>query len=163
MRLVAFLLALVLSSTGFVVAIGARTTPGQTPEPSQKSFPDAPGKDTIERLCSTCHSLNYLTNATRTPKEWTDILDLMESLGAPLSEEEWAQIRRYILGKLATVEINKAAAVDLAAVLEIDEKLASAVVAYRMANGDFKTIEDVKKVPDLDAKTVDFRKDRIEF
>jgi len=36
-------------------------------------------------------------------------------------------------------------------------------VEYRGKNGDFKSIDDLKKVPDLDAKKVDLKKDRLAF
>ena len=44
-----------------------------------------------------------------------------------------------------------------------NDAVQKAIVDYRMANGNFKTIDDVKKVPGLDPKKVDYRKNRIEF
>jgi len=41
--------------------------------------------------------------------------------------------------------------------------IAEAIVAYRQANGDFKTLDDLKKVPGLDAVKVDAQKTRITF
>ena len=83
--------------------------------------------------------------------------------GAQATPAEWDQIHKYILGQLATIEVNKATPADLAATFEVDEALGKAIPAYRMANGDFKTIDDVKKVPGLAANKVDYRKNRIEF
>ena len=166
MRPSQFLLALVLSFTGFAIAIGASTAPAQGAQalgPAPRTFPDAPGKDAIQMLCSACHSPAYVTDTGRTPKEWNDIWELMQAYGAQASTDEWTLIRKYILGQLATIEINKAPAADLQAVFDIDEKLATAIVDYRMANGNFMTIEDVKKVPNLDATKVDVRKDRFQF
>jgi competence protein ComEA len=40
---------------------------------------------------------------------------------------------------------------------------AAAVVDYRKKNGDFKTIDDLKKVPDVDGKKLDAKKDRLAF
>ncbi len=51
--------------------------------------------------------------------------------------------------------MNKASAAVLAQVSGIASKDADAVVAYRQKNGDFKTMEDLKKVPGIDAAKLD--------
>jgi competence protein ComEA len=40
---------------------------------------------------------------------------------------------------------------------------AEGVVQYREKNGDFKSIDDLKKVPDLDPKKLDAKKARLAF
>jgi competence protein ComEA len=40
---------------------------------------------------------------------------------------------------------------------------AKAVVAYRTEHGEFKSIDDLKKVPGLDAKLIDEKKGWIAF
>ena len=166
MRPSPFFLAFVLSCTGFAIAIGAQPAPAdsaQTVAPAPHTFPDAPGKDTVQMVCAACHSPDYITDTARTPQGWSDIFDMMLAYGATASDAEWAQIKKYILGQLATIEINKATNAELQALFEIDESLAKAIVDYRMTNGNFKTIDDVKKVPGLDVAKVDYRKDRFEF
>ena len=174
-----FLIALVLASTGFAIAIGAQTTAapadasgaqttaapadasGVAPEPH--TFPDAPGKDVVQMACGACHSPDYVTDAPRNAQGWTDVLDMMKAYGATATDAEWDQIKGYLLGHIATIEVNKATAAELQALFEVDEPLAKAIVDYRTANGNFKTIDDVKTVPGLDAKKVDYRKNRLEF
>jgi competence protein ComEA len=39
----------------------------------------------------------------------------------------------------------------------------SKVIEYRKKNGDFKSLDDLKKVPDVDAKKLDAKKDRLAF
>ena len=162
-----FLLALVLASTGFAIAIGAQTaaTPADASgvAPALHTFPDAPGKDTVQTACAACHSPDYITDAPRNAQGWNDVIDMMKAYGATATDAEWNTIKGYILGQIATVEINKATAVELQALFEVDEPLAKAIVDYRTANSNFKTIDDVKKVPGLDAKKVDYRKNRLEF
>ncbi len=113
--------------------------------------------------CAACHSPDYITDAPRNAKGWSDILDMMQAYGATATDAEWAQIKGYILGQIAQVEVNKATADDLQKLLEVDAPLAKAIVDYRTANGNFKTIDDVKKVPGLAANKVDYRKNRLEF
>ncbi len=156
-----FRLVLLLSFAGFAIAADGRA---QSEQLAPAAFPDAPGRATVQRACTVCHSPNYISNAERTPKEWGDIFDLMASLGTEASDEDWRQIRQYILGQLATIEINKAPAADLQAVFDVDSKLATAIVEYRTAHGgEFNSIDEIKKVPGLDAKKVDARKNRFRF
>ena len=162
-----FLLALVLASTGFAIAIGAQAaaTPADASgvAPALHTFPDAPGKDTVQTVCAACHSPDYVTDAPRNAQGWNDVLDMMKAYGATATDAEWNQIKGYILGQISTIEVNKATAAELQALFEVNEPLAKAIVDYRTANGAFKTIDDVKKVPGLDAKKVDYRKNRLEF
>jgi len=59
--------------------------------------------------------------------------------------------------------VNKSSSADLQTSLELSPKDADAVVAYRTKNGDFKTLDDLKKVPDVDLKKIDDKKDRLIF
>jgi competence protein ComEA len=40
---------------------------------------------------------------------------------------------------------------------------AAAIIEYRAKNGPFKSIEDLKKVPGIDAAKIEARKDRLTF
>ena len=114
-------------------------------------------------VCSACHSPDYITETPRNAKGFADIFEMMKAYGATATDAEWVQIKSYILGQIATIEVNKATAPELQTLFEIDEPLAKAIVDYRTANGNFKTIDDVKKVAGLDAKKIDYRKNRLEF
>ena len=61
------------------------------------------------------------------------------------------------------VNVNKAAAEELAAVLELPRAGASAIVEYREKNGSFKSLDDLKRVPELDWKAIESKKDRLDF
>jgi competence protein ComEA len=61
------------------------------------------------------------------------------------------------------VNVNKATAPQLASGMGLTDTEAAAVVDYRKKNGDFKTIDDLKKVPEVDAKKLDAKKDRLAF
>ena len=61
------------------------------------------------------------------------------------------------------VNVNKATSAQLQSGLGLTAAEADAVIAYRKKNGDFKTIDDLKKVPDLDVKKVDAKKDHLAF
>ncbi len=157
------LVAHLVASAALALAIAAdmpATAAAQSAVPFE--LPAAPGKELVEAVCATCHAADYLEKP-RTPAEWSDVISKMEGYGAQADGDEWGQVRKYIMGQLAVIEVNKASAFDLSAALDIDEKLAATIVDYRMGHGDFKTIEDVKKVPNLDARKVDARKSRFRF
>jgi competence protein ComEA len=81
-----------------------------------------------------------------------------------VTEMEREQIVEYLSRNFAKkVNVNKAPAAEIEATLEIPAKDAAAIVAYRTAQGAFKSVDDLKKVPGLDAKTVEFNKRRVEF
>ena len=60
------------------------------------------------------------------------------------------------------VNINKAPADKIAAVLQLTPSEAAAIVQYREKNGNFKTLSDVEKVAGL-ANKIEAKKALIEF
>jgi competence protein ComEA len=61
------------------------------------------------------------------------------------------------------IYVNKAKAKDLETALELSSADAEAIVRYREEKGSFRTLDDLKKVPGLDAGKVEARKDRLDF
>ena len=56
---------------------------------------------------------------------------------------------------------NTAPAIDLESVAGLLRKEAAALIAYRTKHGPCKTLEDLKKVPGVDFKKIDRRRDRL--
>ena len=61
------------------------------------------------------------------------------------------------------IQANTAAAIELESGLSLRRSQAAAIIAYRTKNGKFKSIEDLKKVPGVDADKIEAKKDRIVF
>ena len=59
--------------------------------------------------------------------------------------------------------MNKATAKDLETALRITEKQAQAIVHQREEKGDFKSIEELEKVPGVDAAKIEANKNRLAF
>ena len=59
--------------------------------------------------------------------------------------------------------MNKASAIELESGLSLRRSQAAAVLAYRAKNGNFKSLDDLKKVPLIDAEKIEEKKDRIAF
>ena len=86
--------------------------------------------------------------------------------GAQGTDDDYTAILEYLVKNFPAnppVNVNKATAAQLASGLGFTTAESEAVVTYRDKNGDFKTLDDLKKVPDLDAKKVDAKKARITF
>lgn len=137
------------------------------PLPAQASadeaLPDAPGKPVVARVCIQCHGLEYVVPSGRSAQVWRDTLDLMRAYGAEASDEDWKTITDYIIVNLAHLNVNKATAEEIGPVFAVNEKVAQGVIAYRDKQGGFKTIEDLKKAPDLDPQKIDALKPRLTF
>jgi competence protein ComEA len=99
----------------------------------------------------------------KTEEEWGETVDNMASIGAKGTEEEFNAVLRYLSRNFTKVNINTAAAEQIAPALDISEAAAQAIVDYRTGKGPFATLSDVAKVPGLDAKKLEDRKDRIAF
>jgi competence protein ComEA len=138
-----------------VSTIGAETL--------QDKFPDGPGKPELVKLCSGCHDAEIVLANLKTPGEWSETLQDMAQQGAEATPTEWGLIEKYLDLNLAIIAINKAAAEELQLTLDVTREVADAVVMYRHDNGPFKSVDDVKKVPGMDAAKVDARKSRFVF
>jgi competence protein ComEA len=98
---------------------------------------------------------------------WEETITKMAGFGAVATDDEYTAILDYLVKNFPAnsgqVNVNKATAAQLASGLGLSDAEAAAVVDYRKKNGDFKTIEDLKKVPDVDGKKFDAKKDKLAF
>jgi competence protein ComEA len=132
-----------------------------------QQWPEGPGKEITIQLCVNCHSADIVQAHRMTRDEWTSTIQKMIMQGAEGTPEQFNAVLDYLtknFGPAAPhVKINEATAADLLNGLSLSEKEAAALVKYRTANGPFKTLDDLKKVPDLDFKKIEAAKDRIDF
>ena len=104
-----------------------------------------------------------MTDSPRTIEGWVDVVYLMKDFGAMATEAEWKTVTDYLVTNLALVDVNKAEAAHVQLVFGVTEAAAKDVVAYRDKQGGFKTIDDLKKAPGLDAAKIDALKERLLF
>jgi competence protein ComEA len=130
-----------------------------------QDMPDGKGKAVVERICYDCHGPENITKKALTKDEWEDVVNDMVAMGATGTDAELDTIIQYLAANFPAVKVNvnKADAKALARGLDLTQTEADAVVAYRDKNGGFKTADDLKKVPGVDAKKIDKKKDRLEF
>jgi len=129
----------------------------------QAGLPDGEGRAVVEKLCITCHGLDYIAPSQRTVRNWLETIELMKSFGAEATDEQWKTVTDYLVGYVAYLQANKATADEFAMLFRIDDKAAQGVVSYREKQGGFKTVDDLKKAPGLDGARVDALQARLLF
>jgi competence protein ComEA len=146
-----------------------QAAPQQPQEQAHPQYPELPagtGKDTLIRVCSKCHSPDNVIANGQDRTGWEDTITKMAGYGAVASDDEFTEILDYLVKNfppVTTVHVNQATAAQLESGLGLSTTEAEAVIEYRKKNGDFKSIDDLKKVPDVDAKKLDAKKDRLAF
>ena len=145
-------------------AAGAQQPAQQQAAAQHTELPAGPGKDTLIRVCSKCHSPDNVLANGQDRSGWENTINQMASFGAIASDDEFSQIVDYLVKNFpAPVHVNQATSAQLVAGLGLTTPEADAVVDYRKKNGDFKSLDDLKKVPDIDAKKLDAKKDQVAF
>lgn len=142
--------------------------PSQAPADKNPELPAGPGKSTLIRVCSSCHSPDNVIANGQDRAGWEATITKMAGFGATGTDDEYTEILEYLVknfpaGSSTPVNVNKATAAQLESGLGFTTAEAEATVKYREKNGDFKTIDDLKKVPDLDAKKLDAKKAKLAF
>jgi competence protein ComEA len=137
----------------------AQTPPAVAKDP----FPESAGKPALLKVCGNCHTAETVIQSFRTRQEWSDVIDQMGRFGAEGSDQEFDQILTYLSRHFSPIKVNKAAAKDLESVLDVPAAVGEAIVTYRSKNGDFKTLDDLKNVPGLEAGRIEALKARIVF
>jgi competence protein ComEA len=133
---------------------------------AQEKLPNGPGRETMKRVCGACHSAENVAGMAKTREEWGAVVGEMAAAGAQGTEDEFNEIVDYLatyFPKTPKINMNKATAKDLESGLELSAKEADAIIHYREEKGSFKSIEDVEKVPGVDAKKIEAKKDRLVF
>lgn len=156
-------LAIVLAAFAGVTSFDVAHARGAAPPAAQASLPEGEGKALVEKLCTTCHGLDYVWPSQRTVQVWRETIDLMRAYGAEATEQQWNTVTDYIIGNLAYLQVNKAAAGEFGMLFGIDEQAAQGVVAYRETQGGFKTIDDLRKAPGLEPARIDALAARLIF
>jgi len=130
-------------------------------------LPDGAGKDVVVKNCGVCHDLVMATKKRQTRTAWDTEVNKMVLLGAKISDDELDPILDYLAKYFgpaaAKLNVNKATADEIENRLAISAKEAAAIVEYRQRNGDFKDWQNLAKVPGVDARKIEAKKDEITF
>jgi competence protein ComEA len=147
--------AVVLICTGYALAQKSRSDASASRE-------DAADKAAFQAVCGSCHPLT-MVDGLRTESEWLQEIEQMVKIGAKGTDEQFERVVRVLLRTLTKVNVNTATAPEIAPVLDVTDTTAEALVKHRTEHGSFKTLEDLKKIPGVDAAKLNARKERIVF
>jgi competence protein ComEA len=129
-------------------------------------LPDGPGKDAVAKMCTECHSVDRMRTLRIGNDDWSDKVADMVDRGATGTDAEIEAVVNYLtanFGKDSKIRINTAPGIEMKALLGFKVAEVDAVVAYRKANGNFKDWSDLLKVPGLDQKNLEAKKDLLQF
>jgi len=151
--------AILLAST-LMTASQTGQSAAQQPAASAESDP---AHELFIQTCNRCHDAARITALRRTKTEWEEVINKMIERGATGSEEDFVTVFGYLRRHYGKVFINSATSDEITATLRLSSKDADAVIAFRKANGSFQDFDAVKKVPDIDVKTLEEHKDAVAF
>ena len=131
-------------------------------------FPPGDGRETTLRVCGKCHSPTIVLAYGQKREGWEKAITKMVRLGAVGSDEDFTDIADYLTANfppsaVPKIFVNKATDQQIANTLGISIDDAKAITAYREKVGDFKSIDDLKRVPNVDTKKIDAKKDNLVF
>ena len=135
-------------------------------DPEAEKLPPGPGKAEVTAVCVQCHSVTNIRRKRLSRDEWSDEVSDMVDRGAKATDGQMAAILDYLelnFGTDSKIRVNTAPMVEFKAILALTADEADAIVAYRDANGEFHQLSDLLKIPGVDGKKIEAKKDRLEF
>ena len=132
--------------------------------PVAAQLPDGPGREQLLKVCGGCHQAERSASVRLTREGWQDVIGDMIKRGAKGSDDEFAAVLEYLaknfLGEAPRpLNINRATNIELESVAGLTRKEAAAVIAWLNKVGVCNTLDELKKVPGLDYKKIEARKD----
>jgi len=132
-------------------------------------LPDGPGKATTEKVCGSCHGAELVLGRQDDREGWGSVVNDMIERGAKGTDDEFYEVVDYLstnfskTSPVIKINVNKATAKDLEGALRLPAKQAAAILHQREAKGDFKSIDDLKRVPGIDAAKIEANKNRLAY
>lgn len=138
------------------------------PARAASALPDGPGKQLTVQICGKCHSPEQAASLHQTRRAWEATISKMVGMGAQGTDDQLNEILDYLANNFpppppAPVNINTATPVELESSLVLLRTEAEAVIQYREKHGNFKSLDDLRKVPGLDFQKIEKEKSRIVF
>lgn len=153
---------------GVALAFFVSTTVLNSSANQAKPLPDGPGKAETQKLCGSCHDIEKSVSLRQDRGGWQTTIEKMLAFGAKATDEEFNATLTYLSTHFAAdevpkIKVNQATALELESGLSLKRSQAKAIIEYRTTNGNFKSIEDLKKVPGIEAEKIEAKKDRLIF
>ncbi len=137
--------------------------------PAPRELPDGPGKPFILRECVGCHNPTAFSTYQHTPEEWTAIVTRMGARAKSATQPELETVAKYLAASFPKMEdsskvnVNKAAAREIAERLGLTQQEADAVVEFRTKHGNFREWGDLLIIYGVNGRKIQATKDRMSF
>jgi virginiamycin B lyase len=66
------------------------------PAQGQVQLPEGQGKETVQAVCTRCHTLDRVVSAELSQKEWESMVAIMVNAGAPLPKDQFSVVVDYL-------------------------------------------------------------------
>ena len=161
-----------VSCAGLLSVLATSVILAQEPAPSasppaapgaQAGLATGPGADVFQRVCVLCHPPDRIVSVRKTKSEWEEVLDKMITKGAQITDDNYGPIEEYLLRNYGKVNVNKAVKDDLVLVAGVTPAEADSIIKARTENGPLADFAALTKVPGLDAKKLEEKRDAFMF
>ncbi len=139
---------------------------GNKPEEQVRFLAEGEAKMVVARRCASCHTAGNFTKFRKDEAGWEQVMGDMANRGDEIQDDDYDGIVAYLVrnyGPSAKLVINRAPVEEVGKLLELSKEQAKAVVAWREANGAFRSLEDLVKVPGLDARKLEPKREMLAF
>jgi competence protein ComEA len=131
-------------------------------------LPEGPGKEETMKHCRTCHEVARSISPRQDKDGWIGTMNKMVAFGMKTTDAEYAVIldylaKHYPAEDVPRVNVNTASGPELESILNLKRSQAKELIAYREKNGEFHSLEDLKKVTAIEFAKFEAKKDRILF
>jgi competence protein ComEA len=135
-----------------------------TGAPRVQPLPDAPGKATFVQACGSCHSPENVIGKGYNQEGWSQVVAAMVARGAQLNGDDLTTVVRYLTDNFPPrINVNRASVDALVHRLGVTAEEAQLIVTYRLQNGNFQSMDDLKRVPGVDISKIEASNNRITF
>ena len=135
---------------------------------ARAELPEGPGKAETAKLCIGCHELGKSVSPRQDKDGWSTTLAKMVGFGMKGTDEEFRAVLAYLAehfpaDAMPPLNVNKARAIQFESRLSLKRSEAAKIIRYRRKNGDFESIEDLKKVPGIDTAKIEAKQNSLVF
>ena len=117
----------------------------------------------FQRACVLCHTPDRIVTVRRTKTEWEEVLDKMITRGAQITDENYGPIADYLLRNYGKVNVNRAVKEDLVLIAGVGPAEAESILKFRAEHGPFADFDALSKVPGLEVKKLEQKKEALTF
>ena len=131
-------------------------------------LPDGPGKQETQKLCTQCHELERALSPRQDRDAWQATVNKMMTLGLRASDDDIRLVTDYLAKSfpgepIPKLNVNTATAIQFESALSLKRSESALVIAYRLKNGNFKSLDDFKNIPGVPFAKFEAKKARLTF